>query len=75
LRSIATKSEFPPTKSRRRRDEGKGCETLAAWGGEDQEDGVHGEESEVVTPEMRDSRAAKDDAAGDVNEVSGGDEI
>jgi len=29
LRSIATWSEFPPTKSRRRRDEGKRDETLA----------------------------------------------
>src|SRR5450432_320529 len=48
---------------------------LEAAGGEDEQYGAHGEKGEGVDPEMLDSGAAEDDAASDVDEIAGGDEI
>lgn len=46
-----------------------------AAGSEDQKNSADDKESEAVGPEMLDACATKDDAAGDVDEVGGGDEV
>ena len=48
---------------------------LEAAGGNDQENGADREEGEAVGPEMLDAGAAKDDAARDIDEIRGRDEI
>src|SRR5450432_4818258 len=60
---------------KRARPSGHDDFVLEAAGGQDQEDGAHGEEGEGVDPEVLNSGAAEDDAAGDVDEIAGGDEI
>ena len=48
---------------------------LEAAGGDDQENGADREEGEAVGPEMLDACAAKDDAARDIDEIGGRDEV
>src|SRR5713101_7854467 len=48
---------------------------LEAAGGDDEEHRAHEEKGDGIDPEMHPARAAEDDAAGDVDEISGGDEV
>src|SRR5437899_8421907 len=48
---------------------------LKAAGGDDQEHRTHEEERHGVDPEMHPAGAAENDAAGDVDEISGGHEV
>src|ERR1700751_5052174 len=48
---------------------------LEAAGGDDQEQRTHGEKGGGVDPEMHPACTAKNNAAGDVDEISGGHEV
>src|SRR5215469_4613379 len=48
---------------------------LEAAGGDDQQERADGEKGGGINPEMNQSGAAKDDAASDVDEIGGGNEI
>src|ERR1700674_2784302 len=48
---------------------------LEAAGGDDEKHDAHEEEGDGIDPEVHPPCAAEDDAAGDVDEIGGGDEI
>jgi hypothetical protein len=46
---------------------------LEAAGGDEKKNGAHGVKRQAIEPEMRESRAAQDDAAGDVDATRRGE--
>src|SRR5258708_28804067 len=64
-------------KRQRAEREGSGHDDffLEAAGGDEKKNGAHGVEGQAVEPEMRKAGAAQDDAAGDVDVITGGGEI
>ena len=48
---------------------------VEAAGGDDEEQGAHGKKGERIGPKVNPGGAAENDAAGDVDEVSGGDKV